>query len=651
MTECSFEEAKERCLAALEAGEQVVEITGPIAAGRRQLLRELQEQLARQSTCAYLEVPEEAFDSGALGLVQVGRCSQNGALKTCQNQHRLFSEKVQAVVESLPSKTVLFLFAPWFPKGKSAAVKRSFWRLRDLLAAVTERFQLVAVAPNLGARRRIRISHWQPPSNWSNEFAGTPLEPHASSLLGRSWGNSRLELRLALGLAALQPADLEVEKLLDEGFCLPQLLQQLAAQSSSWLKQAWQLLSSTRKPVLDGSSAQAKRPNFTDLYSLLGEPTPLEAAILSHCLGFVRGGMFELHEKVQRAGRGLEAVPRETRQQWHRWLGQCHQRWSDHEQLAERPWMALERELHVQYHHIETGELPKRVSFQDQWAMAGRYLSQSKRYEAAIECYQKALELDPSDAYSHHYLAYNRSQLPKAYSFSDIQEPYQRAIELDPDNLYWYPRFVCWLLERGQFARARHFWGRALRETDGLKGEETYYDQLHRVVFRAAIFRDFELSRQIVDDIPPRLRTIDRFRRMRLLHQLATLALDGLDVVPTTVVATTKNMRLLGPHLTRPQFRGDARQSWYAARVDDASDEAVCLFCGHYSEGSAQPEYFTQELTRAEFETMVHTCEFAELQPGRFVEVANYGANQVLEIHSDEPLSLRDILDEPIDLG
>ena len=651
MPDFSFDEAKELCLQALDKGERVVEITGPVAAGRRQLLRELQEQLAPHRTCAYLEVPEEAFDSGALGLAQVGRCSQNGALKTCQDPHRLFVDKVKSVVDSLPDKTVLFLFAPWFPKGKSAAVKRSFWRLRDLLTAVEERFQLVAVAPNLGPCRRIRISHWQPPAHWIDEFAATPLEPHASSLLARTWGNSRLELRLAVGLSALQSSSHEAEKLLEEGYCLPQLLQHLAAQSSSWLKEAWQVLSLARKPVLDGSSGQAGGASFAALYRLLGEPAPLESAILRHCLGFVRGGMFELHERVQRAGRNLEEVSLEKLRHWHHWLGQCHQLWYDLGQQSGQPWLAFERELHVQYHHIESGELPRQVTFQDQWAMAGRYLSQRKLYREAIDCYQRALELDPSDAYSHHYLAYNRSQLPKVYSFSEIQEPYQRAIELDPDNLYWYPRFVCWLLERGQFARAHQFWGRALKETDGLRGEETYYDQLHRMVFRAAIFRDIELSRQIVDDIPHRVRTIDRFRRMRLLYQLAVLALDGLDVVPTTVVAITPNMRLLGPHLTPSQFRGQPRQSWYSARVEEASEEEVCLFCGSSRAGASQPDYFTQVLTRGEFEVMVHYCEFSELQPGRFVEVADYGTAQVLEIHSDEPLNLRNILDEPVDLG
>lgn len=48
---------------------------------------------------------------------------------------------------------------------------------------------------------------------------------------------------------------------------------------------------------------------------------------------------------------------------------------------------------------------------------------------------------------------------------------------------------------------------------------------------------------------------------------------------------------------------------------------------------------------------MVHYCEFSELQPGRFVEIADYGTARVLEIHSDEPLNLRNILDEPVDLG
>ena len=637
----TLEEATEKCLQKLQATRPTtVQISGPPAAGRRQLLHALQRHLEGHRPTAYLEVPSEDFDSGALALLQMGRTSQNGADQICREIQVPFSDKMQAVLTSLPGNTVVLLYAPWLQRESSTAnLSRAHWRLQQLVEGLIERYSVVAVASDLPGALRLHLQKWRADTNLGTEFAHTPLAEAADRLLAKPRSNSRLEVRLAVALVALGADLKDVETILDRYQCLSPLLELLWESSTSWIKAAWKFLALSRKPVLAWETS-SEVPDFDFLNSVVGKPDCLERALLRHCLGFERDGRFVLHEETIRQAK-LHSGEDGTFQVA---MTKAYQCWVDHFLSRQEPWLALESELHRDFHFLTSGNLPKAMFFQDQYALAGRCLSRDfQRYSEAVQCYEKAVELDPGDAYSHHYLAYNRSRVRPTVSSSEVESEYEQAISLEPTNVYWYPRYIAWLLRNGQFVKARLFWDRAIEETHALRQTDNYYDALHREVFRSAIFADYELSRRIVDDLDHRVREVDRFRRMRLLKELYRLALQHRDVVPTAVVATAHKLKLLGPHMLPPKHAGQPLQYHYAAKVDEASSDVLYLVCGCYDE-SGKERFFTKELTRDEFQSSHRDVDFDEVHSDTFLEVGQYGATQVIRVHPPCGLDLRDVL-------
>lgn len=620
-----------------------MQISGPPAAGRRQLLHELQVRLPARA--AYLEVPSEDFDSGALALVQLGRMSQNGADTICERPKESFTQKLQAVLQSLPGDLVVLLYSPWLQRASVfAATSRSHWRLRQLIETVLKSHSVVAVADDLPGSLKINLQKWRADVAWAqNEFDHPELATQAARLLEKARSNSRLEIRLAVALLTLDQNFQEVETILDRYDCLGPLLSRLWSAAPEWLKRAWIFLSQSRKPVLSVHDTFEETPSFSFLAEVIGAPGELDLALLKECLGFEREGLFVLHERTVAFAQDRETASTAMQRR----MAGAHRGWKQAYTRSQQPWLALESQIHCDYHCLRAGELPDDFIFQDQWALAGRCLSlHFKKFQEAAQCYARAIERDPTDAYSHHYLAYNRSRVSPPPSTSEVEVPFERAIALEPSNLYWYPRYISWLVTRGQFVKARKVWDQALAETAYQSQQPHYYDALHREVFRAAIFADDELCRRIVDDLGPDICQIDRFRRMRLLTHLYRLSLEARDVVPISIVARVEKEKLLGPHLTPDRYLGRDRESWYSAKVDEVVGERCHLVCGRYDTKGSE-EFFTAELSRADIQRSHPEVDFDDIGPGSFLEVSTYADLQCIRMHSNSSTSLRDLLEIP----
>ena len=636
----TIEEAKEKCLhnLARRAG-TVVQITGPPAAGRRQLLRELQTQLSVTRPTAYLEVPAEDFDSGALALAQMGRSSLNGAHKQCRELALPFSKKTDAVVTSLKEDTVILLYAPWLKHELNTANRtRAHWRFQRLLETLVNRFSVIAVAGNLPGAYNIHLKKWHASRDWANgEFSQTLLAGAAEQLLRKQYLNSRLEIRLAVGLVALGEDLKVIDKELERYQCVRTLLDMFWNLSTPWLRSAWQFLANSRQPIIQFENSSSV-PDLNFLNKKIGVPTPLEQDILKHCLGFERDGRLVLHEET------MQSLPEyvETDREIAAAVVEANEIWTAYFRDTEQPWLTIESELHRDFQQLASGVLPDAFIFQDQYALAGRFLSRNFRlFAQAAACYEKAIELDPEDAYSHHYLAYNRSRMGALRSDLVVSE-FEQAIALEPNNVYWYPRYISWLVRNGQFIKARSYWDRAVEETRDIRDNYNYYDVLHREVFRATIFVDYELSHRIVEDLGQSVRDIDRFRRMKLLTDLHRLADQHCDVVPTSVVAKAQKLRLLGPHLLPPSYKGVPLEGWYVAKVDEKTNETLFLICGRYEGG--KESFFTLDLSLTDFQSSQRDTNFEDICPGRFLEVGTYGTTRVVRVHAETGLVLREVL-------
>src|SRR5690606_4074472 len=108
-----------------------------------------------------------------------------------------------------------------------------------------------------------------------------------------------------------------------------------------------------------------------------------------------------------------------------------------------------------------------RVFFVVQLDALGRRLSIRARreqrrelYGAAATIFERALELDPGDDYAHHYLAFNLDVEGK--DAQRVEEHYRQAVELQSNIVYWWSRYVTFLITRGRMAEARRAWDDAL---------------------------------------------------------------------------------------------------------------------------------------------------------------------------------------------
>jgi hypothetical protein len=176
----------------------------------------------------------------------------------------------------------------------------------------------------------------------------------------------------------------------------------------------------------------------------------------------------------------------------------------------------VRHELEEVHHLTEAGDagalLSRSLWFVDQYNALGKALSQmasrAPRGEPpeealrrqAIQAYERALAHDASDAYAHHYIAYNLDIL--AADPARAEREYVVARDLEPTHAWYHSRYIRFLITTAWMTEARAAWERAF---DGLGGapRPLDYEELHGQVARLLLHRgELDFAREVLEDVP-----------------------------------------------------------------------------------------------------------------------------------------------------
>lgn len=289
------------------------------------------------------------------------------------------------------------------------------------------------------------------------------------------------------------------------------------------------------------------------------------------------------------------------------------------------------------YHHASHMPVPGTIElfqafFVDQLNKLGRTLSQDYRdFAKAADVFRQGTKLDKANDYAHHYLAYNIDST--ASDPEAAEREYRKAIEINPEHPWWWSRWINFLITVGRSREAREQWALA---TDALKltgGEEPaiVYQSLHLHVARLLAHRaQLDFAEAILNETPSSVRENDtRFRAIGDYIASMREAERARAVFPLTV---SYRNRWCGPHLEFQRKTTDgALVKWFPAQVDNIDDENVQVIMAKPGPEN-QDEHAYVKIPRTTFDQASLDERSNQLQSGRFLELAFYGASEVLKI-------------------
>lgn len=236
----------------------------------------------------------------------------------------------------------------------------------------------------------------------------------------------------------------------------------------------------------------------------------------------------------------------------------------------------VRHELEEVYHLTQLGDadaiLQRSIYFVDQYNALGRRLGQlgvrasgntQRRYfESAIRAYERVLEIDDTDAYANHYLAYNVDWL--ANDAPRAERHYEKALVTGSDQVWYHGRWISFLITRGRVLEAREAWSTAVAK---LRDDPPpwLFEELHRQVARLLLHRgELAFASLVLDDLSEAAHETPWARaERRLLVRLEQAARDQL-VFPSSI---DPSRWWDGPHLVHAEARSKV-QRWWAGRVE-----------------------------------------------------------------------------------
>lgn len=375
--------------------------------------------------------------------------------------------------------------------------------------------------------------------------------------------------------------------------------------------------------------------------SMLAELEPIDADLVTHCLTENCAEGRSLHPLVRykvieraRTSRNGSVLP---------WRLPTRARKFTHRALKSQYTTGSYRaELESLHHDILGGSgKPRkndhRLRFVEQLHAIGRTISRDyHEHERAVRIFDFALSLDPQDSYSHHYKAYNLDWL--AREPSTIEQNYVRALELRPTHPRWWSRWISYLATRGEFDKARKYWGQALGALSigDDSSPDWHYQALHRWVARWLLhWAELDFAEEVLEAIPARLSEDDpSIRALRNLLTALRAAQAGAAVFPLTVPAD--NWWSPNGHTGLPlAIEGEPLHVWKPARVEavEESDGTVYItYAERPSEGNDEIKYYSDQLSREQVTKSAHKFTWKELRAGSFIELAYYGMEDQLRI-------------------
>ena len=388
---------------------------------------------------------------------------------------------------------------------------------------------------------------------------------------------------------------------------------------------------------------------------LTGELTSLDCDLISSCLCVEENHSIALHPLLRRevVNRARDPQRPEKNKLWRLDVAErtsAHQRLQQ-EFVVDKP-TSFRDQLEWLHHELLGGTgLPnpsdQRLRFVEQLHELGRTLSYVLHdHRRAADIFRLALEFDPDHPYSHHYLAFNLDWL--ALEVHEVEAHYQKAIELQPTHPWWWSRWVSYLATRGRFRQARSVW-RASLDSMSVSEEgspEWVYLSLHRWVARWLLhWAELDFAEGVLRPIPYTLAESDAsIQALWNLLSALRIAERGPAVFPLTVPVT--EWWSANGHTGLPlTWLDQSMRLWKPARVESLDQHSGGLFlvvADRPADQKAPLQYHDVELSRDQVEHAAHGFTWADLEEGRFLELAYYGAENTLRIGLHRVTEYRD---------
>ncbi len=263
----------------------------------------------------------------------------------------------------------------------------------------------------------------------------------------------------------------------------------------------------------------------------------------------------------------------------------------------------------------------------EQWHSVGRWLSQRGDYVRAAAVFARALTHDQSDAYAHHYLAFNLDVDGRDAPI--VHEHYARALDLNPTVVWWHSRFIRFLITRERIDDAQQAWDQALLRLpiDEATQDDDLFDDLHAEVARQLIDAlELDFAEEVLAGIPEDA-FVDgsHFANLRQELRRVDAAVNGTPLLPLTAEGREQQRPLVVP-----EYREDWGQleAWWVASIDDVREDGqVSLTVEEHAPG-ATPRLMTAAATTQDLRA--DGLSPSAVRPGRLLEFGFYGDEQTL---------------------
>jgi len=259
-------------------------------------------------------------------------------------------------------------------------------------------------------------------------------------------------------------------------------------------------------------------------------------------------------------------------------------------------------------------------------------------FQRAVEVFERALKWDEQDDYAHHYLAFNLDV--QGRDAPRVERHYTTASALQPGVVYWWSRYVTFLITRGRMADAQRAWSDAL-DALGLPNEwqdEYVYMHMHLWVARLLVHRgQLDFAEEVLAAVPeqvvcehPGIRAIRRRMEALLEARLRGAFVPGPHIEPRWWASL--------PHLLPPERDGQRLERWWAGRVD-VVEEGVLFLRVATLPCESEPELGMMEVSFDDFDAWSDDEKAAFIESGRFLELGSYqpGGAMIARVHRDRP--------------
>lgn len=656
----------------------LVQIHGEIGSGKSLLLHRFRDELRQSKTDLWpilISPPAKALDAGPIAIAQMAAGlkaagGMNGEFDQILFEPGSWSKKLNILTNSLErhaDRVILLVDGADNWKHYTSEENLPFAeRFEDVLHLVKDRLRC----------RRILTTQHESASFFDSKCLRLESKIDAKSILadGSYWGSlanaaaglwqelgdelnrlSIVSLRLLVALSAV----IEVK----QATIIPRtpfaLSQKLATSLQSngefkGLAKAWAALSLLRTPFGD---QLVKRLGALNL-------TPRAFDLLSKCLLSSVDNELHLHSALRIDGRKipndrggyLEILSSAERENFHGHFAQYYRdrfrtMANDLAHLESAIRFEMEAFYHASMSHDPTSFRDHRVFFSDQLNMLGKLLSwEARDYHSAAIVFESSLHWDSEDDYANHYRAWNLDLLGR--NPDSVAAHYRKAVDLAPDRIWWWSRWICFLITLGRTREAEAEWYRAqdFLDLSTSSNDASVYTEFHSWVARILLHRgQLRFARLVLESIPNEIYFGGNGQFLPALKHRLQLLLEVQSHNAVFPPAIDREAKWDGPHInSRRNHASRQLTAWMPARVERVEGDKVFLYAATPpDEKNQEPEFGELELAADQFNRWSYDLTAQELTVGQFLEIGFYGANRedaIIRVYPDSVMPRLPIL-------